>query len=356
MVDFSKLPKIELHLHLDCSLSFDAVRRLQPSVTLEEYRSEYVAPARCPNLTEFLSRVSKVLPLLQTPDALRLMVEDVFEQLRQDGTLYAELRFAPFLHTAGSLSAERVVETVSSAVEEMTGKTGIEARLILCTLRHYRELESMVTAELVRAFRHRRVVALDLAGDEAGFPVRPHISAFRYAHTHGLKTTAHAGEALGPESVWEVLRELAPDRIGHGIRSIEDPVLINHLRRTGIHLEVCPSSNVQIVETIRAWAEHPVERLRAAGVSLNINTDARTLTPTTLRREYKLMREHFGWTLQTLLASNVAALLRAFADEPTKATLLSNLIAEWTPAIETQAASNGDRAHARTEGTPGTCS
>jgi adenosine deaminase len=333
MLDHSALPKVELHLHLDCSLSFDGVRRLRPSVTLQEYRREYIGPARCPSLAVFLSRVSKVLTLLQTAKALQILIEDVFEQLQQDAVLYAELRFAPLLHTAGGLSPERIVETVNNAVEQMARNTGIEARLILCTLRHFTERESLATAELVRTFRHSRVVALDLAGDEAGFPLQPHIAAFRYAHDYGLKTTAHAGEALGPESVWEVLRELAPDRIGHGVRSIEDPALVNHLRGTGIHLEVCPSSNVQIVGTIPTWPAHPIERLRAAGVTLSINTDARTLTPTTLRREYSLVRECFGWTPQVLLASNAAAIRHAFVDDATKLALLSQLVVAWNSAM-----------------------
>jgi adenosine deaminase len=328
------LPKIELHLHLDCSLSYEGVRRLRPSVTLDEYRREYEAPTRCANLAEFLSRVPKVLGMLQSREALAIMVEDVFDQLRADRVLYAELRFAPLLHTTRGLSAEGTVDTVATAVDEMVRRTGIEARIILCTVRHFTADESLTTAELVRAFRHRRVVALDIAGDEAGFALTPHAAAYRYAHEHGLRTTAHAGEALGPASVWETLRELAPERIGHGIRSIEDPVLIDHLRRTGVHLEVCPSSNMQLVESIGSWPAHPIDRLRLAGISLNVNTDTRMLTPTTLTREYALVREHFGWTSDLLLASNVAALRKAFVDEETRAGLLSELQRTWSRAID----------------------
>ena len=108
----------------------------------------------------------------------------------------------------------------------MIRETGIEARLILCTLRHFSESQSMETAKLVEDFRDSRVAALDIAGDEAGFPLAPHIPAFRYAAGRGLFRTAHAGEALGPESVWETLEHLAPTRIGHGTRSIEDPALV----------------------------------------------------------------------------------------------------------------------------------
>ena len=295
-------------------------------MTAEEYACEFVAPDRCTSLAEFLSCVPRVLPLLQTEEALIALVEDVFEQLRGDAVIYAELRFAPLLHIDGGLSAEHVVDVVDAAVNRMARDTGIEARLILCALRHYTEQDSLSTAALVREFRNRRVAALDLAGDEASFPLHPHVAAFRYAHDHGLNTTAHAGEALGAPSVWETLRALAPDRIGHGVRSIEDDRLISYLRDREVHLEVCPSSNVQLMEAVPEWPLHPVDRLAKAGVSLSISTDTRMLTPTTLTREYDLMRRHFRWTTEMLTASNLAAIRHAFVDDATKAALAARVL------------------------------
>ncbi|HEX4074752.1 MAG TPA: hypothetical protein VHX49_05080, partial [Candidatus Acidoferrales bacterium] len=221
-------PKIELHLHLDCSLSFAAVSELVPSVTREEYQSEYVAPARCTDLAEFLSRAHKGFRLMQSEVSLRLVTEDIFRQLVDDGVIYVELRFAPLLHLEQGLTPEQVVTAVDRTTEDMIRATGIEARLILCTLRHFTEEQSLQTAKLVEQFRGSRVVALDIAGDEAGFPIDAHVAAYRYARERGLHRTAHAGEALGPESVWETLRLLQPARIGHGTRSIEDPGLVEH--------------------------------------------------------------------------------------------------------------------------------
>ncbi len=220
-MELRSLPKIELHLHLDCSLSYAAVARLAPHVTREEYERDYVAPSRCANLADFLSRAPKGFLLMQTEDALRHVTEDFFRQLIDDGVIYAEIRFAPLLHIERGLPSERVVAVVDRAVEQLIQETGMQARLILCTLRHFTEAESMLTARLVRDFRGSRVVALDLAGDEAGFPLDAHVEAYRFAREHGLFRTAHAGEALGPESVWETLRVLDPQRIGHGTRSIE---------------------------------------------------------------------------------------------------------------------------------------
>ena len=333
-MDLRAFPKIELHLHLDCSLSYPAVQALAPSVSRDEYDRDYVAPARCTNLADFLTRAPRGVSLLQTRASLQLVTEDVFGQLLADGVIYAELRFAPLLHLEQGLTAEQVVETVDRAAEQMIRQTGIEARLILCTLRHFSEPQSMATAQLVDRFRGTRVAALDLAGDEAGYPLDAHTGAYRYARERGLSRTAHAGEGAGPESVWETLRLLAPTRIGHGTRSIEDAALVEHLRRHRIHLELCPSANVQIIPSVAEMARHPADRLLRAGVPLNINTDTRMLTRTTLTGEYEHMRGVFGWGRDEFVETNRMAIEAAFADDAVKRKLHAAFGAQptaWAP-------------------------
>lgn len=325
-MELRSLPKIELHLHLDCSLSYQAVSALAPSVTREEYQRDYIAPARCANLADFLSRAPKGFQLMQTEDSLRLVTEDVFRQLIEDGVIYAEIRFALLLHTERGLSPERVVAVVEREVDRLIRETGMQAGLILCTLRQFTEAQSLLTAELVEKFRGSRVVALDLAGDEAGFPLDAHVGAYRYAREHGLFRTAHAGEGLGPESVWETLRLLDPHRIGHGTRSIEDPKLVEHLRRKRIHLELCPSANVQIIPSIGSMEEHPIDRLYRAGVSLNVNSDSHMLTPTTLTREYENLMSIFNWNREELLQTNLLGLEAAFVDNGVKQHLRKSLL------------------------------
>jgi adenosine deaminase len=325
-MELRSLPKIELHLHLDCSLSFQAVSALAPSVTRDEYERDYIAPARCAHLADFLTRAPKGFRLMQTEESLRLVTEDLFRQLIEDGVIYAEIRFAPLLHTEQGLSPERVVAVVDRAVERLILETGMQAGLILCTLRHFTETQSLLTARLVEKFRGSRVVALDLAGDEAGFPLDAHVGAYRYARRHGLARTAHAGEALGPESVWETLRLLDPQRIGHGTRSIEDPKLVEHLRRKRIHLELCPSSNVQIIPSIGTMEEHPIDRLYRAGVSLNVNSDTRMLTPTTLNKEYESLQHVFNWTEKDLLRANLMGLDAAFLEDGNKQRLRESFL------------------------------
>jgi adenosine deaminase len=319
-----ELPKVELHLHLDCSLSYAAVAQLDDSISLEEYQREFIAPRRCTSLADFLTRAPRGFQLMQDEAALTLVVNDLFQQLAADGVIYAEIRFAPLLHTERGLKPEEVVAAVDRATEACIRSSGIDARLILCTLRHFDREQGLVTARLVEQFRGSRVAALDIAGDEAGYSIDANVPAFRYAIEHGLHRTAHAGEARGADSVWETLREFQPSRIGHGVRSIEDPVLIDHLKRERIHLEVCPTSNLQ-TGISQDFAEHAVDALYRAGVPLSINTDTRTITNITLTEEYRNLEEHFGWTSADLLACNQAAIEAAFVEESTKRELRERL-------------------------------
>ena len=328
-MELRSIPKVELHLHLDCSLSYRAVSTLAPTVTREEYDRDYIAPGRCANLADFLSRAPKGFRLMQSEDALRLVTEDVFQQLVEDGVIYAEIRFAPLLHTERGLAPDRVVTVVEQTVDRLSRETGMQAGIILCTLRHFSEAQSLRTAKLVKNFRGSRVAALDLAGDEAGFPLDEHIAAYQFAKEHGLFRTAHAGEGAGPESVWETLRRLEPQRIGHGTRSSEDPKLVEHLARERIHLELCPTANVQIIPSIGSMEAHPIDRLYRAGVSLNVNSDSRMLTPTTLTREYEALQRVFGWGGAELLRANLMGLDAAFTTDAVKAQMKKRFLAAY---------------------------
>jgi adenosine deaminase len=305
-------------------LSFAAVARLDDSISLEEFQREFIAPPRCTSLADFLTRAPRGFRLMQNEPALALVVEDVFEQLAADGVIYAEIRFAPLLHTEHGLTPEQVVATVGRATEACIRSSGIEARLILCTLRRYDREQSLVTARLVEQFRGSRVAALDIAGDEAGYPIDAHIPAFHYAIEHGLHRTAHAGEARGADSVWETLREFRPSRIGHGVRSIEDPALVEHLKRERIHLEVCPTSNLQTGVSLE-FSEHAVDSLYRTGVPLSISTDTRTITNITLNEEYRNLEQHFHWTAADLATCNEAAIDAAFVDDALKPALRERL-------------------------------
>lgn len=318
------LPKVELHLHLDCSLSYKVVQRIDPSVTEEDYVRDFIAPQKCINLVDFLTRAIKGFTLMQTKEQLTWVVEDLFEQLAADHILYAEIRFAPFLHVQKGLTAYEVVEATEAALAHAVKKTGIEARLILCTLRHFSAEQSMETVQLVEQFKNTYVAGFDIAGDEAGYPVTNHIEAYKFAREHNIHCTAHAGESCGPESVWETLEHFGPSRIGHGARSAEDPTLIEHLKQHHVHLEICPCSNIQ-TNMYNTYKDHPIDYLYKSGVSINVNTDARTITNITLNNEYQNLHDNFGWTDVDFYRCNVSALNAAFIPDDLKIRLLKQL-------------------------------
>jgi adenosine deaminase len=319
-MDYCSLPKIELHLHLDCSLSYKVVQQINPAITLEEYNESFIAPPKCTDLNDYLKRAVKGFELMQTKEQLQLVTWDLMEQLKADNVIYAEIRFAPLLHTAKGLSAYEVVRTVNDALTVGIHNTGVEARLILCTLRHYFEEQSMETVKLVEQFRGSKVVGFDIAGDEAGYPVDAHTSAFMYAKEKNIHVTSHAGEACGAPSVWETLRTFHPSRIGHGVRSAEDDKLLSHLKKENIHLEVCPTSNVQtnVVDTIN---DHPADKFYRRGVSMSINTDCRTISNVTLSGEYNLLKNVFGWEKEYFLRCNLEAIKHSFCHEELKEEL-----------------------------------
>ncbi len=328
VMDFNSLPKVELHLHLDCSLSYPAAARLRPGLSLEQYRRDFVAPARCQSLAHYLEAPRRMVALLQSPAALTLAVEDVLAQLAQDRVIYAELRFAPLLHLEGGMSPEMVVGTVVEALQSATPRNGVEARLLLCTLRHFSAEQSLATLRLAQQF-HGPVAGLDIAGDEAGFSLDPHVEAFVEAARLGIPATAHAGEAAGAASLRETWRRLRPRRIGHGVRCEEDTALVEELNAAQLHLEMCPTSNVQ-TRACGEFADHPLPRLLAAGLSVGINTDGRAISDTELHREYTQLCRHFGWGVREFLACNLHAIHASFAPARVKQSVAARLRAAWT--------------------------
>jgi adenosine deaminase len=331
-LDMQKLPKIELHSHLDCCLSYDAVRRIDPNITRDDYDRRFVARPKCASLAEYLSYTFNYRNLLQSERALRIAVQDVFAQMAADGIVYAELRFAPLIHMAEGLSADDVVRCVSDETTRQIGAAGIEASLILCTLRDYTAEQSMETARLVERYAASGpVAAMDIAGDEIAYPLDTHVPAFAHVRNAGLGITIHAGEAGGPASVWEALEKTGTRRIGHGVQSIEDESLVAHLGNERIHLEICPTCNVQ-TSAVTSLEEHPVDRLYRHGVPVGISTDTRAVTDVRLTQEYERLRDVFGWTLADLRQVNLNAIDASFAAGNVKERLTGIIEAAYAGA------------------------
>jgi adenosine deaminase len=329
LTSLEKLPKVELHLHLDCSLSYRVVSEISPDISLIKYQSEFVGPPKCSSLSEILSYVTNQVNLMQTEKNLRLVVKDLFEQLQRENVIYAEIRFAPLLHLAEGLQPEEVVEIVADQTTDCINDTGIKAGIILCTLRHFNEKESLQTVKLVKKFIDNSPVAgFDIAADEGGYTIDANKEAFLYAIKHDLPRTAHAGEAKGPESIWETINNFKPSRIGHGVSSIEDKNLIEYLIKNEIHLEICPTCNIQ-TNIFNEYKNHPINFLYNSGVSLGINTDGRTLANISLSDEYKNLIGTFNWGVEHLRKSNLNAISKAFIPEQEKKHLRQKIVSSY---------------------------
>ena len=320
-----QLPKVELHVHLDCSLSFEVVQELLPGTSQSEYKERFVAPDNCGSLTEYIKCASASIDIMQTKEQLELVTLDFIEQLKADNVIYCEVRFAPLQHLNQGLSANDVVEIVSKTITKATDGIDLEVRLILCSLRHFSEVQSLETIQLVHDFKGTNVVGFDLAADEAGYPIDEHKSAFKFAKEHGIPCTCHAGEACGPKNVWEAIDELHVQRIGHGVRSYEDPSLMKYLKQKDIHLEVCPTSNLK-TGIYSKLSDHNIHKIYKEGISLSVNTDGRSLSNVSLEDEYLNLSKHFNWQIQDYINVNLMAIDSAFIDDSIKQRLREKLL------------------------------
>ncbi|MFG6198572.1 adenosine deaminase [Nonomuraea sp. JJY05] len=285
--------RYELHCHLDGSLRPGTIADLAHSqgITLEAPVEQLVtAPAGCGSLSRFLTYIEVPLQVLQTPDALSRAARELVEDWSADGVVYGEARFAPQLHGRQGMTVDEAVEAVAEGLAAGEAATGVRTGLLLCCLRHQTPEQSLAVAET--AVRHRdQVAGLDLAGDERLYAGTPHRAAFELAHAAGLPCTVHAGEAAGPESMWEAIDVLGARRIGHGVRCTGDSALLERLRRDRIALEMCPISNV-LTGAVPGLSEHPAIPLLEGGLAVTVSTDARTTAGTTLEREFA------GWTAE----------------------------------------------------------
>ncbi len=327
------LPKAELHQHLDGSLrpatAVELAEAVGMTVTLDEARARMVGPERCRNQAELLGFFDLPIAVLQTSAALERAAAELVEDLAADTIRYAEIRWAPRLHLDRGLSVEDVISAVVAGVARTTSALGERAPLIMLIVTAMRSHPPAANAELARtagAFGGE-VVGFDLAGPEAEWPAPPHAVAFVAARESGLRLTAHAGEVPDAEHVREVLA-FGVERIAHGVSAIEDPDLVAQLRKLGVTLDLCPTSNVQ-AGVVADLSDHPLAALHRAGVSVTISTDDLTVTGTTLSDEMARIAEAQGLSAAELQAIALTAFERSFAASELVAPRLAEARAAW---------------------------
>lgn len=293
---------IDLHLHLDGSLESGELTELArlSKVSLlttdeNELRHLMTVGETCGSLTEYLEKFALPLQVLQTWPALSRAVSLLLARLERQGLLYAEIRFAPQLHGAKGLSQEDAIRAACEGLAAGCAGRRIRAGLILCCMRgDQTEAANRETVRLAAAYLGKGVCALDLAGDETHYPTALYSDLLRRARLQQVPLTVHAGEAAGADSVREAL-EIGALRIGHGIRSAEDPAVMERIRKDKIRLELCYSSNLQ-TGAAAGLEEYPLRRLLESGLCVTINTDNMTVSGTDLRKEYLRVQRDFGLT------------------------------------------------------------
>ena len=320
-------PFIDLHRHLDGSVRLTTMLDLArqhgiklPGDTVETLRPHVEITGVLPDLLAFLRRLDWMIAVLADYDACRRVARENVEDALAEGIDYIELRFSPyFMSRPHRLDPAKVVEAVVAGVEEGRGKTGVKVNLIGILSRTFGaeackvELEALLT-------QRAHIAALDLAGDEKNFPAELFREHFRRGRDAGWAVTVHAGEAGGAPSVWAALRELGATRIGHGVRAIEDPKLLDYLGEHRIGLEVNLTSNVQ-TNTVRSFESHPLKRLLEHGLLATINTDDPVISGIDLPHEFKFAAAAAGLSPAQIVQAQRNALEIAFLSPREKVAL-----------------------------------
>lgn len=342
-MDFHRLPKIDLHLHIDGAVRTETILDLAAKAGVKLPASDAAGLTKfvrvspdCRSLTEFLATFEVFYPLLQNPPAIERITRELCEDLGRDNVVYAELRFAPILNISDTTkSAEMMTAVVEAAVrglEAGAAAAGIDAGLILCCYRGFDPRFAVETVRIAHKFREdaRRqgkesvVLGVDLAGDESRYPASDFHEAFALAREYGIPATVHAAEAAGPESARDALNILGARRIGHGIHIEDDPVLLERIVREKIPLEICLTSNLQTA-TVPSLEAHPFRRYLDRGVRVTINTDDPAISDITLSGEWKTAAQAYQLTdheIHTILSHSLDA---SFAPSEVKKRVQSRL-------------------------------
>ncbi|MFO7564559.1 MAG: adenosine deaminase [Enhygromyxa sp.] len=297
---FQRLPKTDLHVHLDGSLRPETILELAaeqgvelPASDVPSLRKALHAGENTGSLVKYLEAFDITLRVMQTADSLYRVAYELAEDAAAENVRYMEVRYSPMLHTRKGLRLTEIVETVLRGLHDAELDHGIEGKLILCGIRNISPESSLEMAELVVAYKGRGVVGFDLAGAEYDYPAKDHQEAFALVRRNNINVTIHAGEAYGPPSIAQALHDCGAHRIGHGCRLREDGDLLHYVVDHRIPLECCPSSNVQ-TGAIASLSTHPLRLYKNLGARVTINTDNRLITDTTVSKELWLSHTQIG--------------------------------------------------------------
>jgi adenosine deaminase len=338
------VPKVLLHDHLDGGVRPATIVELArevghtlPADDPESLERWFTESADSGSLERYLETFDHTVAVMQRADHLTRVARECVEDLAADGVVYAEVRYAPEQHLGGDLTLEEVVRAVQDGFDEgmaaWTGDRPIVVRQLLTAMRH--QARSREIAELAVKHRDDGVVGFDIAGAEAGYPPTRHLDAFEYLQRENAHFTIHAGEAFGLPSIWQAIQWCGADRLGHGVRIIDDIEvdgddvrlgrLAQYVRDKRIPLELCPHSNIQ-TGAAASIAEHPIGLLARLRFRVTVNTDNRLMSGTSMSREMAALVDAFDWDLKDLQWVTVNAMKSAFAHFEQRLQLINDVI------------------------------
>jgi adenosine deaminase len=338
-----KCPKALIHDHLDGGLRPKTIIELArdqkielPETDPERLTNWFFDGANRGNLHEYLKGFKITTSVMQTKEALYRTAYEMMEDMKHDGVVYVETRFAPMFHRNLGLNYDEIVEAVLRGLREGSRDFGVKFGLIICAMRDFPPSDSLEMAKLAVRYREQGVVGFDLAGDELGYPPKDHLSAFHYIQRNNFYITIHAGEEFGKESIWQALQYCGTHRIGHGLH-LKDDIMVadneiiemgflsQYVRDVRIPLEVCLSSNLH-TGAVRNLKYHPFPIFYKNGFRITLNTDNRLMSNVTLTREFITAVEHFNLNLSDIEKLTLNAMKSAFSHFPARLNIIYNTI------------------------------
>ena len=323
------MPKTDLHVHLDGSVRISTLLDLAkkqnvklPESDPKKLKKLLVPGLHCKSLVDYLRPFDIVLSVLQEEEALSRVAYELAEDAAKENIWYMEVRYSPILHMNKGLKVTQIVDAVLDGLHRAERKYNIKTGIIVCGMRNIDPETSFMIADLAVAYKNQGVVGFDLAGAEENHPAKHHREAFYRTLNNNINTTAHAGEAYGPESIHQAIHYCGAHRIGHGTRLKEDGDLMNYVNDHRIPLEICVTSNIQ-TKAAPSYDKHPLKFYYDYGLRVTINTDNRLISNTTLTKELWLAAKYANLNMEDLKTIIVAGFKSAFLPMRQKAILLN---------------------------------
>lgn len=325
ILDFiQKMPKVELHCHLDGSVRPSTMLEiLQKQYNelqgekLSDFENKVKVKDRCESLNEYLEKFKYPIKVMQKKENIYRITLELLEDCKRQGVKYIEIRFAPYLHLEEGLSIKEVIDTVLQAMKQGEKEFSVISNLIVCAMRHESVEKNIDLVEQVKEYKGKGVVAIDLAGNEADFPPELHKSVFDLAKKYGFHITIHAGETGIEQNIIKSVELLHAERIGHGVSAYKDPKVVQYLIDKNIPLEMCITSNYNTM-AVRSKKDHPIKKYLQEGVSITLNTDNETVSDVDLNKEFLFMSQDMETAKEQMSKITLNSINRSFASEEQK--------------------------------------